>query len=155
MITKESTVSKLENTIAELTAKLNLRDEELAVINGVQQGLAARLSMEEVYTLVGDRIRDLFDAQVVVIRSYDHENNLEKINYAIEKGERLNIQSRIFDDFATHLIKIKKPLLLNQNFAEYLNKYSDEVVLEGEVPKSALFVPMISGDVVIGNVSLQ
>src|SRR5438045_213200 len=132
MITKESDVLELEKTIAKLTAKLNLRDEELAVINGVQQGLAARLSMDDIYTLVGDRIRDLFDAQVVVIRTYDYEINLEKINYAIEKGERLNIQSRAFDDFARHLIKIKKPLLLNQHFAEYLNKYSDEVVLEGE-----------------------
>src|SRR5688572_14908561 len=129
MIVKDSRVSQLKKTVAELTSKLSLRDKELAVINSVQQGLAARMSMEDIYTLVGDKIQDLFDAQAVVIRTYDHENNLEKINYAIEKGEHLNIQTRIFDDFARHLIKIKKPLLLNQHFAEYLNQYSDEVVL--------------------------
>src|SRR5436190_3221400 len=109
MITKESSISELEKTVAELTSKLSLRDEELAVINGVQQGLAARLSMDDIYTLVGNKIRDLFDAQVVVIRGYDYENKLEKINYAIEKGERLTIQTRPLDDFAHHLIKIKKP----------------------------------------------
>ncbi len=88
--------------------------------------------------------------RLLVIRTYDYENNIEKINYAIEKGERLNIQERIFDNFARHLIELKKPLLLNHQFAQYLSQYSAEIVLEGETPKSALFVPMILEDVVIG-----
>ena len=40
---------------------------ELAIINGIQQGLAAELDMQAMYDLVGDEIQEIFDAQVVDI----------------------------------------------------------------------------------------
>src|SRR5439155_26043389 len=43
------------------------RNAELALINDVQRGLAENLDMQTMYDLVGDRIRDIFDAQVVDI----------------------------------------------------------------------------------------
>ena len=39
------------------------RNAELALINDVQRGLAKNLEMQAMYDLVGDRIRDIFDAR--------------------------------------------------------------------------------------------
>ncbi|MDE3184794.1 MAG: GAF domain-containing protein [Bacteroidota bacterium] len=131
------------------------RNAELAVINSVQEGLVAQMTMEDIYTLVGNKIRDLFDAQTVVIRSYNYETEEEVYNYTIEKGERQSIVERPFDDFTRHILETKKPVIVNENFLDFISKFSDEAHLVGEVPKSAVFVPMIHGGVVTGNVSLQ
>src|ERR1051325_3614265 len=47
------------------------RTAELAVINSVQEGLAKELDIQAIYDLVGNRIRDLFDAQAVGIATFD------------------------------------------------------------------------------------
>ncbi len=146
---------QLEATIKERTAELSDKVKELAVINSVQEGLVAQLNINSIYELVGEKIRDLFDTQVVVIRSYDHENQIEEFNYCIEKGERLNIPQRPFDDFTNYIIETKKPILVNENFESFISKFSDEKNLEGEAPKSAVFVPMMHVGIVTGNISLQ
>ncbi len=147
--------AELEKTVEERTSQLSQRVGELSVINSVQEGLVAQMNIDQIYSLVGDRIRDLFDAQTVVIRTYDHKNKIEDYPYAIEKGKRLIISPRPFDDFTRHLITLRKAELINNNFSKYIRQYSHDENLEGEIPKSALFVPMLLGDVVIGNLSLQ
>lgn len=43
------------------------RSAELALINSVQEGLSSKLEMQAIYDLVGDSLRDTFNAQVVMI----------------------------------------------------------------------------------------
>ena len=59
----------LEN--ARLIDETRQRAAELAIINSVQQGLAEQLEMQGMYDLVGDKIQEIFDAQVVDIGIYD------------------------------------------------------------------------------------
>ena len=47
------------------------RNAELALINDVQRGLAENLEMQAMYDLVGDRLQEIFDAQVVDIGMLD------------------------------------------------------------------------------------
>ena len=54
----------------------------------MQQGLAAQLDMQAIYDLVGDKIRDIFDAQAVTITTYDLPARLATPRYYIEKGQR-------------------------------------------------------------------
>ncbi|MCG8603988.1 GAF domain-containing protein, partial [bacterium] len=147
--------ARLFNETNRLLGETEQRNAELAVINSVQEGLVAELDMQAIYHLVGNRIRGLFDAQAVVIRTFDHQAELEHWQYAFEKGECLDVPARPFDTFANHLIELKNPLLINENFVGYINQFSEETAIEGETPKCAVFVPMIVGDAVKGNVSLQ
>jgi K+-sensing histidine kinase KdpD len=101
--------ARLFDETTRLLKETEQRNSELAIINSVQEGLVAQMNMEGIYTLVGDRIRDLFDAQIVVIRSFDYKNEAEIVNYAIENGGRLDIKPRSWDNFSRHLIRIKKP----------------------------------------------
>ena len=71
-----------------LLTETDERAAELAIINGVQQGLAAELDLQAMYDLVGDKIQEIFDAQVVDIGIFDHEQGTISYPYTIERGVR-------------------------------------------------------------------
>ncbi len=64
------------------------RNAELALINSVQDALAGELELQAIYDAVGDRIRDVFDAQVVDIGIHDEASGQIHFPYTIERGER-------------------------------------------------------------------
>ena len=64
------------------------RTAELSVINSVQEGLAKELDIQGIYELVGEKIREIFNAQVIDIVTYDKKTNLIEDRYAYEKGDR-------------------------------------------------------------------
>jgi GTP-sensing pleiotropic transcriptional regulator CodY len=63
--------TSLPKTIDVIYQELAEREAELDIINSVQQALASHLDVQAIYTLVGDKIRDIFDSQVVMISTYD------------------------------------------------------------------------------------
>jgi K+-sensing histidine kinase KdpD/DNA-binding response OmpR family regulator len=131
------------------------RTAELSVINSVQEGLVKEFKSKEMYELVGERLCELFDTQTVMIRTFDLEKDIEYWRYAIEKGERQYSEPRAIIWANKELIKTHKPILINNNYIETARKFGSSGVSMGKAPKSALFVPMIVGDVVRGSVSLQ
>jgi len=155
MIEEKAGYDELQKTITQLTAELNQRTEELAVINSVQEGLARKMDMQAIYDLVGDRIRDTFDSQAVIIATFDHESNTEHFGYAIEKGERFHLKPREFDKLRRSLIDTKQKILINENFEEAYRQFGMRVLPGSDFPKSALYVPLIIDNNVTGYVSLQ
>ena len=63
------------------------RNAELALINSVQAALAGQLELQAIYDLVGDKIQEIFDAQVVDIGIYDFVGAI-RFPYTIERGAR-------------------------------------------------------------------
>ena len=59
--------ARLFDETKRLLNETDQRAAELAIINGVQQGLASQLDTQAMYDLVGDKIQEIFDAQVVDI----------------------------------------------------------------------------------------
>ena len=57
--------ARLFDETKRLLTETNERAAELAIINSVQQGLAAKLDMQSMYELVGEKIVEIFDAQTV------------------------------------------------------------------------------------------
>ena len=143
----------LEN--ARLLKETEQRTAELAVINSVQEGLAKELDIQAIYDMVGNRIRELFDAQVVGIATFDHEKQTENINYLIEKGERYYPVPRPLNTLRKHLIQTKEKVLINKNFEVVAEAFGMKKIPGTEHPKSALYVPLVIGDKVTGNISIQ
>ncbi|MBL4905586.1 MAG: GAF domain-containing protein, partial [Flavobacteriaceae bacterium] len=146
----------LEN--ARLFNETEQRNAELAVINSVQEGLVAEMDMQGIYDLVGDRIRDLFDAQVAAIATFDHEHKTETFQYIYENGERLNAHTRPFDKIRQRLINTKKLINVSEDAKEAFTTITGKAptaVPGTKFPKSMLFVPLLLGDDVRGYVSLQ
>jgi CheY-like chemotaxis protein len=65
------------------------RNAELSLVNDVQRGLAERLDMQAMYDLVGDRLQEIFDAQVVDIGIVDGGEGRIWFPYSLERGVRL------------------------------------------------------------------
>src|SRR5206468_716352 len=80
--------ARLFDETQRLLTETNERAAELAIINSVQEGLAAKLDMQSMYDLVGDKIHEIFDAQVVDIGLYDMDAGLIRTPYTIERGVR-------------------------------------------------------------------
>src|SRR5207344_1852849 len=76
--------ARLFDETQRLLKETEQRNAELAVINSVQQGITGSLDFQGIVDLVGDKIRDLFGAQVVIITALDRQTNLNHLKYAIE-----------------------------------------------------------------------
>ncbi len=138
-----------------LLAETNERAAELAIINSVQQGLAGRLDIQSMYDLVGDKIREIFDAQSVDIAVHDPEAGLLRFAYSIERGVRAYDEPIGVVGFRKHVLETGEPLLISGDMEEIAAEYGNPLVISGEVPKSALFVPLRTGGVGTGVISLQ
>jgi GAF domain-containing protein len=142
----------LEN--ARLVHETRQRNAELALINSVQDALAGELELQAIYDAVGERVRDVFDAQVVDIAMYDEASGLLHFPYAIERGERLWEEPIELSGFRKHVIETREPLLINNDAVEAAERYANPPML-GEASKSVLFVPLIVGARATGVISLQ
>jgi len=109
---------ELEKVVEQRTHELKQSVEELAVINSVQDGLAKELDMQAIYELVGQRIIKVFNAPNLVIRTFDHDTGLENWRYAVEKGERQNVEPKPFAWHSKQLIQTQKPIQINENYLE-------------------------------------
>jgi len=143
-----------ENSL--LNQELAEREAELAIINSVQQALASHLDVQAIYNLVGDKIRDIFDSQVVMISTYDPHDETIEHRYAIERGEHIIAPGRYPNrGFRIQIVQTRQPVLVNTNVAELARQLGQPTIPGTITPKSWLGVPMMVGDQVTGILSLQ
>ena len=143
----------LEN--ARLFEEAKQRNAELALINDVQRALAENLDIQGMYDLVGDRIKAIFDAQVVDIGVIDPDDGLLHFPYAIERGVRFPdapIDPAV--GFGGRAMATREPILINERMTEATRSAGGQTI-QGEAPKSALYVPLLVGDRATGRISLQ
>ena len=120
------------------------RANKLTIINSAQQGLASKLDVQSIYELVGDKFRDIFDAQVVMISTYDPQSNSIEHRYAIERGERVYSPGpHPPGGFRSQIIRTRQPLLVNTNVAEEAARLGQPTLPGTITPKSWLGVPML------------
>ncbi len=81
---KNTVSTPKEASIGDISHQLKQREAELSLINSLQKAIVDRKGMQDIYELVGDRIRNLFDAQGALVCTFDYEKNLEIFNYVFE-----------------------------------------------------------------------
>src|SRR5262245_4530506 len=146
MTINDPQTTDLEKELSLKNEELNQRTKELAVINSVQEGLVQRMDMQAIYDLVGDRIRDTFDAQGVIIATFHTEAGTEDFGYAIEKGERFYLKHRPYDKLRQSMIDTRQKIFIKENFEEAYREFGMRVLPGSDFPKSALYVPLILGE---------
>ena len=110
----------------------------------MQAGLAAQLEMQAIYDLVGDKIREIFAAQVVGIAIIDPLTGLRRIPHLFERGQRVEVPDALptaeRSGFGPHVRSTGETLFINGDMARWMAEYG-EVTEQGETPKSAMWVP--------------
>jgi GAF domain-containing protein len=138
-ITRSLSVA-LEN--ARLLKETEERNAELAIINSVQAALAAQLNIQGIYEAVGEKLREIFDSQVIAIYSADLETRINTTEYAYEKGQKFEPVSIPFSSLHDHLIALNDTYVFNGDFPEFAAQFADYRVSTGEMPKSLVGVPV-------------
>ena len=149
----------LEERVAERTTALQTantalsqRAAELGIINSIGQALASQLELGALIHLVGEKIRETFDAQIVYVALYDRETNLIEFPYYVEYGEARSEPPLVFGEGLTsHIIEARQPLMLQQD--EDFSQLDRPRV--GTHARSFLGVPIMVGDEAIGVISVQ
>ncbi len=112
------------------------RNAELALVNSVQEALAGELDLQAIYDVVGDKLQEVFDAQVVDIGIYDQASGLVHFPYTIERGVRYPDEPLELIGFRKHVIETREPLLINEDAPGASHRYGNPLVVVGEPAKS-------------------
>ena len=148
--------STTDENIEKLKQDLRQRETELSILTSVQLGLAERLDVQAIYDLVGDKIREIFDPDVVMLSTYDPETNTVEHRYAIEDGRRIYAPGHLPPGgFRGQIIQTRKPIMVNTDCGELAARMGQPTIAGTVTPKSWLGVPMLVGDQVTGILSLQ
>ncbi len=136
---------------------LQQRSKELALINRLQETLTSKLEMRAAYDLVGDSLRDTFNAQVVMISQYDSLTSQVSHRYATERGNHMHIPGwHPIDTSRAKIVHTCKPLMINSKEMSDLIKAEKMHLIPGtEMPNTWLGVPILVRNEVIGFISLQ
>ena len=148
--------ARLFNETQRLFKESEQRAAELAIINSVQQALAAELNMQGIYDAVGEKIREIFNQADVGIRIYDPLTNMVHFPYLYEHGKRMSIDPHPMSGkgLAAHVLRTRETLVINEDMASTIEKFGSAVVPGTEMEKSSVFVPLVAGDQVRGVIDL-
>jgi signal transduction histidine kinase/CheY-like chemotaxis protein len=154
----------LEDKVAGRTAELQAsnrsleqRNSELALINEIQQGLASRLDFGAIIKIVGDRVRDIFQAEITNIALYDQPTNLIHLPYSFDRIYVDVAPFRFGSGLTSRVIRNRQPLLLHsfEEMVEIGAILTPSEPGDEQMPQSYLGVPIIVGEQVIGVVDVQ
>jgi PAS domain S-box-containing protein len=134
------------------------RAAELQIINSVQEGLASKLEMQAIYDLVGNKIREIFNADTTFIAFHDVENHRIVAPYYTDKGERgLQVGRPYGKGLAEVIIESGERLLLStsdeMNDAGAFNIASPGS--DKDLNQSFLGVPIFRNGKTVGATSVQ
>src|SRR6476659_5587030 len=110
--------------------------------------------MQGIYNLVVDIVKKLFQTHCVIIATFDLPNRLEQFNYFFENGKRYELESRPINKLRQMLID-KKQTINIETEEKAANEYGITAIGETKMPKSSMFVPLLSGSNIRGYVSIQ
>ncbi|HEV2686561.1 MAG TPA: GAF domain-containing protein, partial [Actinomycetota bacterium] len=128
------------------------RAAELAVINSIQEGVAAELDFQKIVDLVGDKLREVLKTDEIGIRWLDHDNRVARYLYEYEHGVRLNVPPTTYDEERWERVCTRRE-------PRIINTAADAVGI-GQIPgtdpsKSSVAVPIIGTDRVLGSIVVE
>jgi hypothetical protein len=107
--------ARLLDATQHLLKETEQRNAELAVINSIQQGVAAELTFQGIVDLVGDKLREVLATANIGIRWFEPDTGLIRFLYEYEHGERLHIQpmARVPGGPGEVMERTRQPMVLN------------------------------------------
>ena len=140
---------------ARLIDETRRRAVELAIINETQRALAAETTAQRMYEILGEKVHEVFDAQVVDVAILDPAGQDLTFAYIVERGRRLDELTIPVMGARKRVIETAEPLLVNGDLDARLAALGQPAAIQGEPARSALWAPLVAGDDVFGVTSVQ
>ena len=122
---------------ARLIHETRQRNAELALINSVQAAIAGELDLQAIYDIVGDKIQEVFDAQVVDIGIYDEAAGpASHFPYTIERGVRYPDEPLELIGFRKHVMETREPLMINEDVVAAAERVRQPAGADGRAARS-------------------
>ena len=150
VLTSAATQAGLALGRARSLAETRQRVAELATVNTVSQALVSELDLATLVELVGEQIRQTFDADIVYVALHQPETHLIYFPYAF--GETLS-PIRFGEGLTSKIIETGQPLLINEDIGSRHAELKTQRI--GVAAKSYLGVPINVRDETIGVISVQ
>jgi GAF domain-containing protein/DNA-binding response OmpR family regulator len=145
--------ARLFDETQRLLKETEQRAAELAVINSIQEGMAAELNFQAIVDLVGDKLRDVFKTGDIGIRWLDPQTNLVRFLYCFEHGVRLELAPAPPTEGFLRFARTRQPAVVN-NPAEYAAQ-GFAVVAGTDQSLSSVGVPIVCGDRFLGVIAIE
>ena len=149
-------------SLHEETARNN---EQLVIVNQLGRSLTETLNTQAVYERLARSILDLLaDTSTVYIFIYDDETKTLRPVYAVHDERVLDVSNAVNiplaepeDGTLSQIVQTAEPMIVNQLGEFYKNKNAKPSLLDMSTlqTESALYVPIISSDKVLGVVQVQ
>jgi len=138
-----------------LQARLAASEAELAVINSIQQGLAAELDFQSIIDLVGNQIQEVLGVQDIGIRWHDKSTDQIHFLYEFERGKRLDLPPQHVSESGVlkALNETQGPLFFNSQ--KSIEDYGINTVPGTETSQSGIYVPIQRGNEVMGMIGVE
>ncbi len=157
---------KIQERTSELQASnLNLeqRNEELAMLSSVGQAMVETIDVKTMARLVGDQVRQLFDAESALIMLLDRLTNLIHVPYEYDRNEGGYIDYvepfPLGTGLSSKVIISGQPLILGTLEDEMANgAYFPPEIIErgtGSLSQSWLGVPIMANEQTLGLIALS
>lgn len=146
-------ISDLARAFVYYAQEINRRVKELAILNSVGEAMAKTLNVEKVTRIVGDKLREIFDAEVAEILLHDQKSDLITVPYAYYKGYRQPEPFALGEGLTSKVILSGEPLVIGSG--DRADELGALTPTEEDDTESYLGVPIIAGDKTLGVVSVQ
>ncbi|MCJ8271373.1 MAG: GAF domain-containing protein, partial [Psychrosphaera sp.] len=158
----------LETTVAERTAALTDRTEELeksnktiTALSQISSDISSTFELDSLLNKVYGYIKELMDVDIFLIGQYSPKKQRIVFKLAIENNERLSKFFISMDEKerpAVWCIEHKKPLIINDFDKDYATYFGNKPILGpiiGQQASSLMYWPLIIGEKIIGVLTVQ
>jgi GAF domain-containing protein/DNA-binding response OmpR family regulator len=150
--------ARLFDETQRLLKETEARNTELAVINSIQDGMAAALNFQAIVDLVGDKLRHQFSVACIGILWLDEAAGLMHFPYIYEHGQRLQSPSLSLASLAKgrrwfNEMKSRRSVTW-RNQDDYRDW--ELFLLDGtDMSRSGVFTPIFAGDRLLGMLDVE
>lgn len=144
--------------VQERTKELQKTYKNSELLNKIGQELISTLEFEDVFEKLYKNVNKLMDATIFGVRLYDPENNKILYPYEYERGLRLKPLEASMDNknnYSVVCIETQEAIHINDNPNEFKKWVDEIVVIDGDLPNSLIFYPLVNNDDVFGVISVQ
>ena len=146
--------ARLFDETQRLLKETEQRAAELAVINSIQEGMAAELDFQAIVDLVGDKLREVFQTGDIGIRWYDATGRPHSLSLRV-RARRAAAPSAGSAHAGRHVVEhVARPA---SRWLRTPSRKMRRSGIQSPAPtraKSSIYVPILGGDRVLGAITL-